>query len=533
MLRNKLAIPAPCHYTQVMFQASIPVTAGAFLDRRSELERLTRLLADLESGSPTWLAILGSRKIGKTSLLLELARRSAGSRTAFVILDTFEQSPLSPEVFRRYALRLLDALFAEDIGRSLEAAFRDPTVYRKLLISSDVLLQLPGDLRADILGLPDRPVDAQLQRDVLEWPERLAEATDRTVLVAWDEFQALARLGSGRKGADPIPLMRSVWQRHHRTAYVISGSERSMLLDLVTEEHSPFFQHFTILELGPFSEVDAVDLLVRNAPDERPVPTALAERIVDLVTGHPFYLQLAGEALTAMSPPYDEPALKEAMQALLFSSTGRLGLYFENRHAKLVGRSAHQSRLLQTLSSGPIAFHEIVATTGTPSGAVATNLGRLGDDVIQRPDGRYELRDPTFARWLQWRGEGGTAVPMTVLGDAAERRVADELAWMGFELVYRSRASRGAFDLLAIRGPARLGVQVKRTALPVRFRKAEWTRFEAEGERLGWTAVVAAVPPDEVGGVTFLEPAKVRLGREARLAEDARIGNLLRWLEKV
>ncbi len=513
-----------------MFQASIPVTAAAFLDRRSELEQLTRLLANLESGSPTWLAILGSRKIGKTSLLLELARRSASSSTAFVILDTFEQSPVSLEVFRRYALRLLDALFADAVGRSLEASIRNPSGYRKLIAGSDILIRLPSDLRADILDLPDRDVDSNLIRDVLEWPERLAEATNRNVLVAWDEFQALAKLGSKRNGYDPLPLMRSIWQRHHRTAYVVSGSERSLLQQMVADEHSPFFQHFAIMDLGAFSDADAVGLLVDNAPDDRPIPEPLANRIVEFVTGHPFYLQLAGEALTAMMPPYDEAALKEAMQALLFSSTGRLALYFENQLAKLVGRSAHLSRQMQVLSDGPMEFQEIVNALGIPSGAVAANLGRLGDAVVQRPDGRYEIDDPTFARWLQWRGEGGTAVPMTVLGDAAERRVADELAWMGFELVYRSRASRGAFDLLAIRGPTRLGVQVKRTALPVRFRKSECTRMEAEGDRLGWTAVVAAVPPDEAGPVEFLDPAGVRLGREARLGADARIDNLLRWV---
>ncbi len=502
------------------------------MDRSVELERLQRLLTDLQRGSPTWLAILGVRKIGKTSLLLELARRAGNANTSFVNLDTFEHSPLTPDIFRRYGLRLLDVLFAEEIGRSVEAAYREPAAFRRAMSSSSAVMTLPGELRSEILELPDRPTDDQLRRDVLDWPERLAQALDRTILVAWDEFQALTTLGSRRGGTDPIPLMRSVWQRHQRTAYVISGSERSMLSELITDERSPFFQHFAILELGPFSDEDAVDLLARNAPDDRPIPAEQARGIVDLVGGHPFYVQLAGEALTALSPPYDQAALKEAMQALLFSSTGRLALYFENRHAKLVGRSAHLSRLLQELAAGPALFSELAASMRSPSGAVASYLGRLGDDVVQGSDGRYGLRDPTFARWLLWRGDGGTAVPMTVLGDAAERRVADELAWMGFELVYRSRASRGAFDLLALRGPSRLGVQVKRTSLPVRFKKAEWTRFLGEGRRLGWTAVVAAVSGDEAGSVEFLDPDEARVGREARLDEEARIENLLQWLER-
>ena len=38
---------------------------------------------------------------------------------------------------------------------------------------------------------------------------------------------------------------------------------------------------------------------------------------------------------------------------------------------------------------------------------------------------------------------------MTIVGDEAEQAVAAFLAGLGFDLVYQSRASRGAFDLLA------------------------------------------------------------------------------------
>ena len=42
---------------------------------------------------------------------------------------------------------------------------------------------------------------------------------------------------------------------------------------------------------------------------------------------------------------------------------------------------------------------------------------------------------------------------MSVVGDVAEQAVARFLAALGFDLVYQSRASRGAFDILALRGP--------------------------------------------------------------------------------
>ena len=63
-----------------MFRTNQPVIEDAFFDREEELGRLLELVRRLEAGAPSWLAILGPRKIGKTSLILECARRSAGGR---------------------------------------------------------------------------------------------------------------------------------------------------------------------------------------------------------------------------------------------------------------------------------------------------------------------------------------------------------------------------------------------------------------------------------------------------------------------
>jgi AAA+ ATPase superfamily predicted ATPase len=128
-------------------------------------------------------------------------------------------------------------------------------------------------------------------------PEQLAEALDLYFLVAWDELQELAELSKRSGSGDLLPLMRSRWQRHCRTAYVISGSAKTMLTELVTDERSPFFQHFSMMELGPFAPAEAVRLLRDNAPPERSISENLAHRIFEVVGGHPFYLQLLGEAL--------------------------------------------------------------------------------------------------------------------------------------------------------------------------------------------------------------------------------------------
>lgn len=510
-----------------MFRTSVPVTEGGFHNRRRELERLRDVVRRLRDGSPSWLALVGPRKVGKTSLLLETARREQSSDIHFVVLDVLDTAPVSLEFFRLAAVRILDALLGVEIGLSLELLLRNPSEFRAALQSSPSFARLRPAERAVILELPEQPVDDRLLRFVLDLPERIAHAMQVYIVVAIDEFQELGAIGGA---PDPFPLARSVWQRHRRVTYVVSGSARTMLTELVTSERSPFFQHFTLAEIGPFSEQDAIELLVRESPPDRQIPHELAEIIVRVIGCHPFYLQILGETIITYDPPYDERTLKEAMQEVLFSRTGRLALYFQNDFARLVGRSTHLAAMLESLAGGPRRISEVAAEIGQSSGSTVRYAERLGDAVVRRDDGLYHLPDATFATWIRWRRPGGTVVPMTLLGDEAEKSAAEHLARMGFDLIYQSRASRGAFDLLALRGATQLGIQVKRSPLPLRFPKSAWNRMEADAKHLGWRWIVIAVDP--TGDVRALDPARARRAREARLHEDAIIDNVLAWLDR-
>lgn len=511
-----------------MFHTSTPVVGEEFHNRATELAHVARSIEKLSAGAPQWVAIIGPRKIGKTSLVLEAARRAYSPSLRVVVLDTQEHSPVSGEVFRHLALRVLDAAFATEVGESLERLIHSPAGYRAALLRSENFGRLPAALRSELLEIPEgRITDARIH-SWLDAPERLAEALGLWIVVALDEFQELAALSP--KDFALFARLRSVWQRHRRVAYFISGSARSMLLALLTEEASPFFQHFSILELGPFTRDAAIELLRRPGPGSQPVPADLADKAVSAIGGNPFYLQLLGETLTAMTGTPDVSDLKVAFQSLLFSPTGRLALFFENDFRRIVGRSTYLAATLDALAAGPASLTEVASQIGTSTAATAGYLERLKDAVTKTEEGPYRLADPTFGLWLRWRRPGGTVVPMSVIGDEAEQAVARELSATGFDLVYQSRASRGAFDLLATRAAAQLGVQVKRSSLPLRFTKAEWSRMTAEAAKLTWRWVVAAVAPD--GAISILDPGKAKRGREVRLDASATIENLLRWLDR-
>jgi AAA+ ATPase superfamily predicted ATPase/Holliday junction resolvase len=513
-----------------VFRTNQPVTEDAFFDREEELGRLLELVRALEAGAPSWLAILGPRKIGKTSLILECARRSAGGGVVIVSIDATEEAPLSTAFFRRYALRVVDAVFAAEVGESPEALAREPAAFRAALMDAPRFARLDATARRFIFALPDAVLDGPFIRQCLEFPDRLAASLGIAILIAIDEFQELAALEAKREKLEPYRMMRSVWQRQQRTAYVISGSGRSMLEELVTAKSSPFFQHFALMPLGALPPEAAVRLLVECSPTHRRIPDDLAREAIDLVGARPFYLQMIGDAIVRADPPYDRGTLKSAVQDLLFSATGRLSLYFENEFDRLVGRSTNLAAVLESLADGPRQLVDVARSIGAPSGQARGYVDRLGDAVQKREDGRYELDDATFGLWLRWRRPGGSVVPMSVLGDDAERTVAQHLARCGFELVYQSRASRGAFDLLATRGAQQLGVQVKRATLPLRLPREDWNRMVADANRFGWRWILAVVSSE--AAVILLDPAGAVRGRTVRVDAGAAIDNIVSWVDR-
>jgi len=511
-----------------MYRTNQPVTARGFWDRDHELERLRRATGQLVRGNPTWIAILGRRKTGKTSLLLELAHRERGGAVRFAIMDTQEISPTSSEFFRLYALRALDALLLEEAGASLEALGHDSTGFAVRLTRCASYATLDAQLQRDLLDLPMRDVDLDFVKLCIGMPERLARALDTHLIIAIDEFQDLAQL-AGRAGFNPFALMRSAWQRHQRVGYVISGSAQTMLAGMITSEDSPFFQHFDMLDLGPLPADVAVQLLIQEAPDPEAISPELAAAAVALLGHHPFYVQLFGDTLTQEPGPYNEASVKSAMQRLLFSKTGRLALFFEGEFNRLVGRSTYLAATLNALAVASLRQAELARQIKAGPADVRRYLERLGDAVVRLDDGRFALLDQTFGLWLRWRQPGGATVPMRLLGDEAERTTAEHLVRLGFDLVYTSRQSRGAFDLLATRGGLQLGIQVRRSAAePLRFKKTEWARMVAAARGLGWQWAVSHVSPE--GEVRILDPDGARKGREIRLGSDAAIENVLLWL---
>jgi hypothetical protein len=233
-----------------------------FSNRQHEVGQALGLLRSLQN-----VALVGQRRIGKTSLLFQLANPAIHSDHGlspatylFVYLDGEELTELDDGEIR--------SVMAEELAAALEAA---------------------GHPKPD-LALPEGPLEYRTFRHVVR---RLTQQGLKLVF-CFDEFEGLGanpRLGPGFfSGLRGLTGQLDV-------AYVTASRTPIHTLAYAQPEtlSSPFFNTFAPLYLGLFSDKDAQGLVemlankasVTFAPD-------LVHLIVELAGPHPLLLQIAG-----------------------------------------------------------------------------------------------------------------------------------------------------------------------------------------------------------------------------------------------
>jgi len=513
------------------FQTSRPVEGDLFVNRTQELRRLDAALDKLKTGRSDFLAVLGLRKQGKSSLFQEWMRRhSNAAGMAFVPVQCWAW-PDPEDFFREYIRTLVNAVLAAT-GSLHEAGLLAATASpgRLVELAAFAARKNRDGLRQALQFLADYHVSrnrASVYRIAIRLPETVAVAERLRFQFILDEFQELAGFDGFqaiRKGCGSVfAMLREEWQQQRNCNYIVSGSAVSLLRQITEEPSAPFFQHFTSLHLGPLPEPEAIGLLGEfSRQSGAAIPEELCRRITQLVGTNPYYLQILGEEMVlgaggrAGGEAPDENEWKRVCQKVVLQPSGRLYQYFEQIHQKVAGRSALLEKVLVALAEGPARGSAIAVAVGVTQNRLGSKLPLLeAQDVIVKTDAAYALCDPCYALWLKAsRGPAAPVAAPLLLGEASERRVAQEAARQGVGLVYQSCASRGAFDLLAVYQTHQIGVQVKKVSrFPVYLSERELGRMRHEAQSLGWHAVLAFDHEDAISFHAIGRGAATKRGR--------------------
>ncbi len=312
------------------------------------------LITEVLYGPRNSIWVLGTRRIGKTSLLKQLELLTSEEDRGFLPVFWDFQGAANPD----------------ELGLTFSDA----------LLDTEDRLHAVGIAVADIAGDDLFTSLATLRRRL--------RSQGRVLLLLCDEVEELVNLGRN----DPALLskLRRALQSQEGVRSVFASSVRLFALAGQRGDTSPFLHGFTPpLYINGLADDEARSLILqdRQPPDLQPVfAVEQVESIRSRCHNHPYLIQLVCKRFLELGD------LDEACEQV--ASDPMVSYFFSVDFDML---SAAEQSILQTLATHRSLSSQALDETG--SGAVQ-RLVHLGF-ISRPPDGRIELPGFFFRRWLE------------------------------------------------------------------------------------------------------------------------------------
>ncbi|MGE0702964.1 MAG: ATP-binding protein [Vicinamibacterales bacterium] len=365
------------------------VPAAAFVNRVAELDRL---VGDLAAAQKVFL--ISPRRYGKSSLIRHAlaAMTKRGALTVEVTVGSFSSY----------------VAFLEGYARALVAAETRAEKARTWL--RDAIRSVQAEVRAEpgrTLGVsfPAARTEREISRlaqEVFALPARLAETHGRRVIVALDEFQAIAEFNGGSiEGA-----LRAAVQHQNEVGYVFAGSEPS-LMERMLEHKRPFYKAGPVMRLQKIPAGEFAEFIDRQfAKSGIRAEEGLGAAIVDLAGNLPYDVQrLAHETWDEVRAQARRRATLDDLHQALRRLLAEHQMMFEGVWQRLTlgQRAALRAVVLEDgrelLSADARTRHRLGGTS-----TVQAALGALvRDDIIARDSDHYVVVDSLLKEWVARR----------------------------------------------------------------------------------------------------------------------------------
>jgi len=377
------------------------------IDRETEVNRILKTMTDKKANAN--FALIGHRRIGKSTILHKVKRELEENRTAacipvYVDLGEYRYSPvelaevLTEQLTRAYAKGLpkasqLVARITNALGQLAEIRRLRARFLAKLDSMGQPAIEIDPYIK-DRDSKFDRALD-----NFFEYANRLSEASKKRVVIMIDEFQHVTEYSKYDGLENILDFLRAVLERRKNVSFIVSGSRIHYLRNILGEGGSPLFGHFAIIEVKPLAKEYAVELFSRSNPRATPKD---CEEAYTLVDGHPFYLVMLAEAQG------EGESVKETYQRILTTTTGALYLYVNYIVTEDLPnyKSTNYRRVLESLAAGEKAISEIAKDTGIKMTHLPRLLTKLIEyDLMRKEDGRYAIADRVVRDYFNMRSQ--------------------------------------------------------------------------------------------------------------------------------
>ncbi len=359
------------------------VSADDFCPRPKLLGQLT---AFINAGQN--VVLQGERRIGKTSLIYETARKNKRRRILYIDLLEIKTAD---DLCKRMAKA---AISLEQRSGLLEKILKSLAQLRPVVAIDPLTGQPSVSLDAAVKLKPDS-IDG-----LLDMVDRIHKK--KPLVVVFDEFQDILNLPDAK---ETMAVLRSKIQFHKTIPYIFAGSARNKMGEIFTDTESAFFKSAIPLEVGPLEKEVFISFLVAKfAIGKRILKEGVLEKVLDMAENVPGDAQELCGALWETSSYKDSISITD-LGAALELIYARESKGYENT---LVQLTAQQLKCLVGLARmggrAPQSSAFVQGVGLTLPASVKKALIRLVQlKIIYQYQKEYKFVNPFFKLWLLWK----------------------------------------------------------------------------------------------------------------------------------
>lgn len=346
-------------------------------------ELVKRLRSHLEAGHNS--VVLGERRTGKTSLIVESVRRLRGLRLLYAQFWAVKSvEDVAARLLRGIMSMRTQRSWLEKIGRTL--SHLRPTIEFDPASGQPSVTLAPGTKLA--------PAGLDAVFDLIE-----EMGNSHRMVVALDEFQDIRDVPDARA---VLGTMRARIQRHGRVPYVFSGSIRHDMEKIFRDPSSPFFKSLRSIEVGPIERQTFQSYLDKKfLSGKRHLSNDAYDLIFLLSEENPSDVQQLCASIwdtTETGSDVDSDQVQTALGHIF--ATERKG------YEVVVKRlTSNQQNVLRTLArvggAQPQSKAFLTASGISLPASVKRALHRLVSlEIVYGPENAYKFFDPFLKQWI-------------------------------------------------------------------------------------------------------------------------------------
>ncbi len=382
-----------------------PALDEDFFNREKIVSEMVETLTS--PGLRMGFALIGPRRVGKTSILREVERILKGKKGIvpiyFSMWELIEKT--GKEFVYLFSHRIIESYRNElSLKYKIRNAVKLPAkTIISILKTTELHLRIFDEVEIILERKnPTQEYIAELIREVFRLPEYLALNTKTRCILIIDEFPTIMELKNKNKlGEGIIRVVRTINEEYKNAILCISGSIRKTMETAVLSSSSPFYRQLIIKNIAPFKRKDVYLLLKSNIEGEL-TPQAI-DYLFAQTKGIPFYIQCIGKKL-----------LQQQTKEINLQTMEKVLQEFLREEGDLIF-----TEMLENLSSRERGVLICLAKTDTErlsqiSRQINEDMNITGrylnylvnKGIVEKKErGKYVITDPVFEKWLLLKGK--------------------------------------------------------------------------------------------------------------------------------